>query len=681
MLCKLLTLNRCVASIHAMIWWLLSVVVTFADPIGIPNSYPVTPSAMLGIVELDGKALDAGAVIGFYQGSELRGRFTLNSTQIVGGQSYFYVVIQHSGQAEELTKAILWVPQTGMLYEKPLGIPMPLPASYSDYDQIQTFSFNEVLFDQDIIATLSVGRIENLATLKNQHLFIDASQLWGEVPIESSSVQLFSQGQGGLSWIQAGQQISYQPALNFVGTEWIFAPMAIYTGLVSSYAKVTVESVDDIAETTQAGEVSIINQIAVSGAVWMGGDSDLPVINVTVDLEQNGSTNKEMTDETGAFGYTLTDTSEIILRAEIADRSKPSRSVDVSDIVAMRKHILARERLASVSAMIAADATRDDSIDVTDIVAMRKVILARSDSFSVDGDGNAQPVWRILDAEVVNNATTENVFGGILDGADEIVYNDLSSDITDANFVAVKLGDANQDWSPDSSEAQTTLGARDALQVSDIIRLNAPQTHADGSITIDVHAQATQGLVGMQFGLNWDGQVLRLEGIENHQLPGFSQQAHNHFREGSAQLAWDNALLSNLNLDGNQPVMTLHFALQPGADRGTSIELTQPVLVGSQGSDRAVMGVASYYHPEGGTLLSSQGLIRSMHRSEGSLSLEFATQEGMSYVVESTQDLATGQWEAITTIEGSGRHEVIGMPTTEQAQAYLRVREVSGIVE
>ena len=73
---------------------------------------------------------------------------------------------------------------------------------------------------------------------------------------------------------------------------------------------------EDIDETTQAGEVSIINQIAVSGAVWMGGDSDLPVINVTVDLEQNGSTSQEITDETGAFGYTLTDTSEIILRAE-----------------------------------------------------------------------------------------------------------------------------------------------------------------------------------------------------------------------------------------------------------------------------------------------------------------------------------------------------------------------------
>jgi len=70
-----------------------------------------------------------------------------------------------------------------------------------------------------------------------------------------------------------------------------------------------------------------------------------------------------------------------------------------------------------------------------------------------------------------------------------------------------------------------------------------------------------------------------------------------------------------------------------------------------------------------------------MHRSEDNLCLEFAAQEGTTYVVESTQDLASGQWEAIAFVEGSGRHEVIEMPTTEQAQAYLRVMEVSGIVE
>ena len=86
-------------------------------------------------------------------------------------------------------------------------------------------------------------------------------------------------------------------------------------------------------------------------------------------------------------------------------------------------------------------------------------------------------------------------------------------------------------------------------------------------------------------------------------------------------------MVRGIDTHAEGPVMTLHFTLQPGADRGTRIELAQPVLVlvGSQGCERAAMGVASYYHPEGGTLLSSQGLIRSMHHSEGSLSLEFAT--------------------------------------------------------
>ena len=37
--------------------------------------------------------------------------------------------------------------------------------------------------------------------------------------------------------------------------------------------------------------------------------------------------------------------------------------------------------------------------------------------------------------------------------------------------------------------------------------------------------------------------------------------------------------------------------------------------------------------------------------------------------------------DRITTVEGSGRHEVIEIPTTEQRQVYLRVREASGVTE
>ena len=394
-------------------------------------------------------------------------------------------------------------------------------------------------------------------------------------------------------------------------------------------------------------------------------------------LNQDGSDNDTLTDVSGDYSFTLTSGSGIELSANLAHgEGKASRGVDVADIVEMRKHILARVRFENARKMVAADTNRDASVDVADIVAMRKVILARTDYFSEDGDGNKEAFWRFVDVDFVG-LSADGAFDQV-ESFEKIGAGSLSSDLSELDFAAIKLGDVNGDWTDPNA---TTLSGRDAMESAGLMRLSGPKATSDGSVSMDLHADGVEGLLGMQFGLNWDGQVLRLEGIETHQLPGFSQQAHSHLREGSAQLAWDNALLSNLNLDGNQPVMTLHFTLQPGADRGTSIELTQPVLVGSQGSERAAMGVASYYHPEGGTLLSSQGLIRSMHRSEGSLSLEFATQEGMSYVVENTQDLASGQWEAITTVEGSGRHEVIEMPTTEQAQAYLRVREVSGVTQ
>ena len=420
------------------------------------------------------------------------------------------------------------------------------------------------------------------------------------------------------------------------------------------------------------------SDFTVSGNVTMVGDaSSLPVSGVMVTLNQDGSDNDTLTDVSGDYSFTLTSGSGIKLSANLAHgEGKASRGVDVADIVEMRKHILARVRFENARKMMAADTNRDASVDVADIVAMRKVILARTDYFSEDGDGNKEAFWRFVDVDFVG-LSADAAFDQV-ESFEKIAIVNLSSDSSELDFAAIKLGDVNGDWTDPSA---TTLSGRNAMESAGLMRLSAPQATSDGSVSMDLHADGMQGLLGMQFGLNWDGQVLRLEGIETFQLPGFSQQAHSHVQEGNAQVAWDNAMLNDLNLVASEPVMTLHFTLQPGANRGTSIELTQLVLVGSNGSERAALGVASYYHPEGGTMLSSQGLIRSMHRSEGNLSLEFATQEGTSYVVESTEDLATGQWKAITTVEGSGRHEVIEMPTTEQAQSYLRVREISGIVK
>ena len=185
----------------------------------------------------------------------------------------------------------------------------------------------------------------------------------------------------------------------------------------------------------------------------------------------------------------------------------------------------------------------------------------------------------------------------------------------------------------------------------------------------------------MQFGLNWDRQILQLEGMTAHQLPGFSQQAHSHAKQGSAMVAWTDAMVRGIDTHAEGPVMTLHFTLQPGADRGTSIQLTQPLLVGSQGSERAAMGVASYYYPEGSIPLIGQGPMRSVRHGAGRLSFEFETELGRAYVVEQCQNLQEGLWSVVEQISGDGTSQVFDATIEQSTQTFFRVREVSSDID
>ena len=430
---------------------------------------------------------------------------------------------------------------------------------------------------------------------------------------------------------------------------------------------------------TQVAKVTAIEtDVDLSGTILMGGEADRPISGVDVALSSANLDDNTVTDANGQYSFTLTPGGSVSLVASKDETTGISKGVSVTDLVEITKNILSMnpDPLDSPLKVVAADANRDGKVSVTDLVDITKVILSMQSYFSADDNDQPESLWRFVSADFAS-VSIEDALEEV-GNYESINYNTLDGDVSDADFIGIKLGDANMDWTPPTTS--TTQGAFEASLSQGLLMLGQPRVEVEG-VYVDVYGPTMEGMQGMQYGLRWDSQVLRLEGMSSSHLVGFHEGAHSHIKEGSAAMLWYDGALRTVDVDENLPIMTLHFTQQPGADRGTSIELREPVLVGPEGSQQAAMGVASYYHPEGGTLLSSQGRIRSMHRSEGSLSLEFATQEGRTYVVESTQDLATGQWEAITTIEGSGRHEVIEMLTTEQAQAYLRVREVRGVME
>lgn len=217
------------------------------SPFIYPTRYPSVPGTLMGVVQIDAQPVRPGAVLGFYQGVELRGRFEVTSSQIANGLSYFNAVIQQSGQSESLTKAVLWIPHSEMLYELSMGLSMPLSSALGDFESIQTYSFTQVLFDESLIQTLSKSRVLGaLQTFQNQDLIISAPQIFNEGDILLVTPNaIFTQHGSTMEWNSTTRQFKYKPRPDFTGEELIFLPLPGSQDIPLTYLKVQVNAVND----------------------------------------------------------------------------------------------------------------------------------------------------------------------------------------------------------------------------------------------------------------------------------------------------------------------------------------------------------------------------------------------------------------------------------------------------
>jgi len=181
----------------------------------------------------------------------------------------------------------------------------------------------------------------------------------------------------------------------------------------------------------------------LSGHVYLWADASKTVAKVKVVMIQNGSQQTETTQSDRSLIFDAEASGEIRLRANKTLDDKVAAGVDVSDIVQMRKYILARERLSSFLSMMAADPNRDDSIDVSDILDMRKLILVRTTYYTQDASGQPESLWRFFDSEVVTASNQKDlVKSGPLE---KLTLSPATDSLSNLVFTGVKLGDVNGD--------------------------------------------------------------------------------------------------------------------------------------------------------------------------------------------------------------------------------------------
>lgn len=182
--------------------------------------------------------------------------------------------------------------------------------------------------------------------------------------------------------------------------------------------------------------------------------------------------------------------------------------VSTIDLVLISRHILGTQLLNSPYKLIAADANGSGSVTTLDVVLLRKLILGISTELS------GVPSWRFVDA----NYAFPNPMNPWQESFPQVIsLNNLSGDMINEDFIAVKTGDINGSAQFNFQQTQNrTTRAPFVLQASG-------KTLEAGDIChLTLKAPGIEGLEGLQGTLQFDADNLELIGIEN----GILQEEH-----------------------------------------------------------------------------------------------------------------------------------------------------------
>ncbi len=233
-------------------------------------------------------------------------------------------------------------------------------------------------------------------------------------------------------------------------------------------------------------------RLAVAGKV--SNENDGTIEGVTLKL--SGSNEQSfLTSADGQFHF-----EELELGADYSVTPKKNsdylNGVSTFDMVLISRHILGIQHLNSPYKIIAADVNKSGYVTTLDLVEIRKLILFVNSSFPSNDS------WRFVEKDFVFT-NPQNPFSSMFPEA--INVNNIESEILDANFVAVKIGDVNGSAAVNllhKPESRNTSGSFE-ISIEDRIL-----TKGD-FIEVPFHASISS-IIGFQFALNFNPAALEL---------------------------------------------------------------------------------------------------------------------------------------------------------------------------
>ena len=239
------------------------------------------------------------------------------------------------------------------------------------------------------------------------------------------------------------------------------------------------------------------NGMMIAGHIGTEMSEMIEQVEVGLQSMSNSQITYHYTDEEGGFAFeNMTQYDDYIIR--------PSLDVDylngvsTLDLILIQRHILGIESLDSPYKLIAADINSNADISAIDLIELRKLILGIYNELPQNDS------WRFVDqAQQFIDQSHPWPF------KEDIAIHDLSNDMMNNDFVAVKIGDVNGSIELNNNKANIASRSNDQLDLSyDILEISE-----DFEFLIPFYLDAKTAISGFQVGLTFlnDVEIINLE--------------------------------------------------------------------------------------------------------------------------------------------------------------------------
>ncbi len=267
------------------------------------------------------------------------------------------------------------------------------------------------------------------------------------------------------------------------------------------------------------------------------------------------------------------------------DKSSCLSGVSTADLVKIQKHILGIKNFDSPYQYLAADANKSKSISASDILAIRKLILGAYDAFPNN------KCWLYVDAKQQLSTNNPYIF------RDKLSFPNMISSINDANFKVIKVGDVNDNYTPQQMPGELQF------RNSDYVVMELPDTKLvkGKTIRVPVFIKSNKSVEGLQFTINFDRGILQYENMESGQIDiNDYNTGLNYLNEGKLSFSWNTA--ENFVPDFNKPAFYIVFDAKNNGNVSSDITISSDITTALSVIDDKEAGLrVSYRNSDGST--------------------------------------------------------------------------------